>query len=394
MRESATIAVAQQARALRAQGRRVVDLGAGEPDFPTPPFVCEDAARAVAEGATHYTSTEGIPALREALAAHAAHYGHLGRGVAPNEIVVSCGSKQSIFNACFVLFGAGDEVLIPTPAWTSYYEIVQLARAHPVGVAGDPSNDLKVTAADLIRASTPRTKGLILNSPCNPTGAVYSAEELRAILDAAEQRGWWVISDEIYARLTYEGRATSVFDVAPSRERVILMDGVAKAYAMTGWRVGWSIATPAVSRAMTALQSHVTYHTATVSQHAALSAISRRDESEAAIAVMLAAYRQRRDEGMRVLSACPGLTLVRPAGAFYYFVNVAAADPYGADRGSNFARRLLDEHGVAIVPGVAFGTPDWIRISYASPVEQVLEGVQRVVQLFSVMSQGAAKARA
>ena len=389
MRESATIAVAQQARSLRAAGRRVIDLGAGEPDFPTPEFICEDAAQAVRDGATHYTATEGMLSLREALVAHAAHYGPLGAGVSPNEIVVSNGSKQSIFNACFVLFGPGDEVLIPTPSWTSYYEMVQLARAHPVGVMGDPANDLKVTADDLVRASTRRTKGLILNSPCNPTGAVYSADELRAILDVAEQHGWWVISDEIYARLVYDGPAPSVFAVAKSRERLILMDGVAKAYAMTGWRVGWSIAPVAVSRAMTAFQSHATYHTAAVSQHAALSAVTRRAESEAAIATMLGQYRHRRDEGLRVLSATPGLGIVRPAGAFYFYVNVAAAAPGDEDPGSTFARRLLDEHGVAIVPGVAFKTPEWIRISYASPVEQVLEGTQRVVQLFSDMTSAA-----
>ena len=193
-------------------------------------------------------------------------------------MVVSTGSKQSIFNACFVLFGPGDEVLIPTPSWTSYYEIVTLARAEAVAVYGDPANGLKVTAESLAAAATPRTKGVMLNSPCNPTGAVYDRNELEAIVALCEERGWWLISDEIYRRISYgEGPALSLLELARSRERLIITDGVAKAYAMTGWRIGWTIAPRAVSKAMTALHSHITSNPAVASQNGELPPLTRLD---------------------------------------------------------------------------------------------------------------------
>ncbi|HEY9479418.1 MAG TPA: aminotransferase class I/II-fold pyridoxal phosphate-dependent enzyme, partial [Gemmatimonadaceae bacterium] len=259
LKESATIAVSSRAKALRAAGRDIIDLGAGQPDFDTPEFIRRAAQRAIDEGATRYTATEGIPPLREAIAAHANAL-YRGEGsIVPGEVVVSTGSKQSLFNACFVLFGPGDEVLIPTPSWTSYYEMVALARAEPVAVYGDPTNGFKVSAESLAAAATPRTRGVMLNSPCNPTGAVYDRGELEAILSLAEERGWWLISDEIYRQISYGPTAAlSLLELAGSRERLVITDGVAKAYAMTGWRIGWTIAPREVSRAMTALQSHTT----------------------------------------------------------------------------------------------------------------------------------------
>jgi aspartate aminotransferase len=382
LRESATIAVSQRARALRAQGRRIIDLGAGEPDFATPEFIARAAHQAIDAGHTHYTPTEGILPLREAIARRAADCGAAGASVTPGEVVVSNGSKQSIFNACFVLFGPGDEVLIPTPSWTSYYEIVQLARATPVAVRGDPACDLKVTAASLAAAATGNTRGLMINSPCNPTGAVYSRVELRALLTLARERGWWVISDEIYRRIAYDGDAASALDATDDREQLIVIDGVAKAYAMTGWRVGWSIAAREVTEAMTAFQSHATFHTASISQHAAVAALTQREQADVAIATMVAAYRTRRDAAMRVFAEAPGLQTVRPAGAFYIYLRVAATDRRDADAGTTFATRLLEEAGVAVVPGVAFRTPDWIRMSYAADEEQVVEGAQEIVKLW------------
>ena len=383
LRESATIAVSQRAKALRAEGRRIIDMGAGEPDFDTPAFIREDAKRSIDAGHTHYTATEGILPLREAIAAQAREYGPAGADVSALDVVVSNGSKQSLFNACFVLFGPGDEVLVPTPAWTSYYEMVQLARATPVVVMGDPRNGLKVSAEMLAAAATPRTRGIMLNSPCNPTGSVYSREELRAILDLARARDWWVIADEIYRRISYEGSAASALEVADSRDNLVVVDGVAKAYAMTGWRVGWSIAPRAVSKAMCAFQSHATFHTASMAQYGALSALTRRAEADAAIAAMVEQYRARRAAALRVFAQAPELPLVRPDGAFYFYFDVSAAVPDHDEPGTAFAARLLEHAGVAIVPGAAFRTPGWVRVSYAAPEEQVVEGVTRAVELWT-----------
>ncbi len=381
LKESATIAVSARAKALRAAGRPVLDLGAGEPDFDTPEFIRRAAEQAIEAGATHYTATEGILPLREAIAALANADFRGDASIGPAQIVVSNGSKQSLFNACFVLFGPGDEVLIPTPSWTSYYEMVTLARARAVPVFGDPANSLKVSAEMLAAAATPRTRGIMLNSPCNPTGAVYEREELEAILSLAEERGWWVISDEIYRRIAYRGPAPSILELAGSLDRLVLVDGVAKAYAMTGWRIGWAIARREVAQAMSALQSHTTSNASSVSQHAALAALTDRASAEAAIGAMLREFHGRRDAAVAELAAEPRLPYVRPDGAFYLYLNVGAV-PSDGDAGSAFARHLLEHHEVAVVPGSAFLTPDWVRLSYAAPRDNVLTGVRRVIEAF------------
>jgi aspartate aminotransferase len=379
LKESATLAVAAKARALKAQGIPVIDLGAGEPDFDTPAFIRHAAMAAIEGGATRYTNTEGILPLREAIAADANRVQVQGAPVTPAEVVVSNGSKQSLYNACVCCFGPGDEVLIPTPAWTSYFEMVELARAVGVPVVGDPANSLKVTAAMLEAAATPRTRGLMLNSPSNPTGAVYSREELASILTLAADRGWWVIADEIYLRIAYEGGALSALEIAPTRDNLIVINGVAKAYAMTGWRIGWSIAPVAVSKAMTAFQGHTTSNAAAVSQHAALAALVEREQADATVSHMVQSFRQRRDAVMAALSAFPSVRYVHPSGAFYLYVNVegfrGAADP-----GAAFAAAVLDEYQVAIVPGNAFGTPGWIRASYATSEAVAVEGLTRIAR--------------
>jgi aspartate aminotransferase len=379
LRESATIAVSARAKALRAAGRPVIDLGAGEPDFDTPEFIRRAAQRAIDAGATRYTATEGILPLRDAICRRA---GEMGAEVGPGQVVVSTGSKQSLFNACFCLFGEGDEVLIPTPSWTSYYEMVALARATAVPVHGDPAAGLKVTPAMLEAASTPRTRGVMLNSPCNPTGAVYSRDELAALLEGAQERGWWVISDEIYRVIAYgDERATSALEVAPSLDRLVLVDGVAKAYAMTGWRIGWAIAPRELASAMTALQSHTTSNAAAPSQHAALAALTDREAADASVAAMVAEFRRRRDAVLAVVRAEPELDIVEPEGAFYLFARVGDDDP-ARDEGAVFARRLLEEREVAVVPGSAFLTPGWVRMSYAAPINDVVEGTRRLVGLW------------
>jgi aspartate aminotransferase len=378
LKESATIAVSARARALKAQGRKVIDLGAGEPDFDTPEFIRRAAQRAIDAGATKYTATEGIMPLREIIAEQASARWS-GDKITASDVVVANGSKQSLFNACFTLFSEGDEVLIPTPSWTSYYEMVALSRAKPVSVIGDPENGLKVTAAFLDAASTPRTKGVMLNSPCNPTGAVYTESELREILELADNRDWWVLSDEIYRRISYNGPAVSVLDLSTKRDRLVVIDGVAKAYAMTGWRIGWTVAPKAVSAAMGALQSHTTSNAAAVSQHAAVEALTNVDAAEKAITSMVAEFQARRDAVVNEATKAPGLKFVYPDGAFYLYANVATKN--GGD-GTAFAAALLEKHDIAIVPGSAFFTPDWVRLSYAAPKENVITGVQRLVELY------------
>ena len=377
LRESATIAVSARARALVAAGRPIIDLGAGEPDFPTPAFIREAARAAIDAGRTRYTQTEGILPLREAIVARASeHRPHVSLSAA--DVVVTTGSKQALFNACFSLFGPDDEVLVPTPAWTSYYEMIGLARATAVAVHGARDHDLKVSAADLSAAATPRTRGLILNSPCNPTGAVYELDELDAILDVASERGWWVIADEIYRRIVYERDAPSLLDVRSRGERVIVVDGVAKAYSMTGWRIGWAIAPTPIARTMTALQSHMTSNASTPSQYAALAALTC-PEAETAIRAMVNEFRRRRDAAMALLRAA-GAEVVEPRGAFYLFIRVS--DTFtGNDPGTECAERLLEERDVAVVPGAAFRAPAWVRLSYAAPESQVLAGVRALVEL-------------
>jgi aspartate aminotransferase len=382
LKESATIAVSARARALKAQGRKVIDLGAGEPDFDTPEFIRRAGQRAIDAGATKYTATEGILPLREAIAAQTGARWKRGP-ITAGEVVVSSGSKQSLFNACFTLFGEGDEVLIPTPSWTSYYEMVALSRATAVSVMGDEARGLKVTAASLEAAATEHTRGLMLNSPCNPTGAVYSADELRDILALAEERDWWVLSDEIYRRIAYNGAVASVLDFATRRDRLIVIDGVAKAYAMTGWRIGWAVAPRAVSAAMAALQSHTTSNAAAVSQHAALEALTNVDAAEKAITSMVEEFQARRDAVVREMRAAPELEFVFPEGAFYLFAKVAT--PRGGD-GTAFAAARLEQHEIAVVPGAAFFTPDWVRLSYAAPREQVIAGVKAMVGLYSSLA--------
>ena len=385
LKESATIAVSQRARALKAQGRQIIDLGAGEPDFETPAFIRRAAQRALDEGATKYTAVEGILPLRQAIA-DIANEENRCELVVPTDVVVTTGSKQALFNSCFALFGEGDEVLVPTPAWTSYYEMVDLSRASAVEVPGDAARGFKVTANDLERHATENTRGVMLNSPCNPTGSVYTASELDDVVRLAADRNWWVISDEIYRRIAYDGPAAGLLSVAKSRDRIVVIDGMAKSFAMTGWRIGWAIANSSVTKTLVAFQSHTTSNATTVAQYAALEALRQREEAESAIGAMVNEYRRRRDAALEVLRTPGGPRVVDPDGAFYLFIDVQDTNPGQDDAGSVFAARLLEEFGVAVVPGAAFRTPGWIRLSYAAALESVVEGVKRIVKLREEMT--------
>jgi len=380
---SATLAVSKEAARLRKEGMNVVDLGAGEPDFATPRLVSEAGIKATQRGETKYTATEGLMELRAAIARRLSLLSG-GRAVNADNIVVSNGCKQSIFNACICLFGANDKVLIPTPAWTSYPQIVHLARAMPVEVPGDPEWSLKVSVKDLDRWHDDAVKGLILNSPSNPTGAVYTQAELKAILEWAKRKGVWVIADEIYRQIHYGvGPAPSVLDFPDDLlERVVLVDGASKAFAMTGWRIGFSYAQRDLTKTIGALQSHMTSGANTMAQWAALEAYAN-DAVQDDVQAMVAQFRRRRDGLVaRIRAELPGVEYVEPMGAFYLFFRVDSLFSKTLPNATEFCRRLIVDEGLALVPGAAFGDDRWVRLSYAASDENLKEGVDRLVREF------------
>lgn len=381
---SATLAIASLCKELRAQGREVLDLSAGEPDFRTPAFAAQAGVAAIEQGFTHYTPVPGLPELRAAIAGRLART-H-GRPVQPASIVVSAGAKQALFNACFSLFGPGDDVLVPVPYWTSYPEIVRLARARPVLVhpAGDAGHRIDVRALE--DAVTPATRGLILNSPSNPTGLVYSLAELREVLEWAVGRGITVISDEIYGRICFDAdRAPGLLDLEDHLlESVVIVDGASKAFAMTGWRVGYSWSAPALAARFTDLQSHITSGASAPAQYAAVAAYRDEGRVNEAVAAMVRVFRRRRDGALaRLRERAPGVSVVPPQGAFFLFLQVDAF--YRDDmRGSTaFCQWLLERTGVALVPGIAFGDDRCVRFSIASPEAEIMEGIDRMGELLA-----------
>src|SRR5213080_785348 len=373
---SATIAISQEAKRRRAAGEDVIDLGAGEPDFPTPPIPADAGIRAVKEGKKHYPANEGILELRAAAAKHLSLLSG-GRPVNADHIVVSSGSKQSLFNACFTLFGPGEVVAIPAPAWVSYPQIVHLARARPVLVSGDPEWSLKASVKDLERM-LPGATGLILCSPCNPTGAVYTHAEIRAVAQWATAKKVWVIADEIYRRIHYgTGPAPSFLDLPDEfLERVIVIYGVSKAYAMTGWRIGLALAPAKVAKAMAALQSHTTTGANHPAQWAAAAALGD-ERVEQDVVRMVAEFRKRRELVVgRFRQKLSGVEFVEPLGAFYFFFRV---DSLGGISGTEFCTRLITSTGVALVPGAAFGDDRYVRLSYAAATDDIAKALDRIV---------------
>ncbi len=374
---SATIAISQEAKRRKAAGEDVIDLGAGEPDFPTPAIPAEAGSKAIRDGKTRYPSNEGILELRVAAAKHLSLLSG-GRPVNADHIVVSTGSKQSLFNACFSLFGSGDVVAIPAPAWVSYPQIVHLARARPALVPGDAEWGLKVSVRELERM-LPAPKGLILCSPCNPTGSVYTHAEIKAIAQWAAERGVWVIADEIYRRIHYGGGPAPSFLDLPDEllQRVVLISGVSKTYAMTGWRIGFALAPGVVAKAMSALQSHTTSGANHMAQYAAAAALAD-ERVEPDVTRMVAEFRKRRDMLVsRFRQQLPGVEFVEPLGAFYFFFRV---DSFGGMSGTQFCTRLITETGVALVPGAAFGDDRWARLSYAAASSDIEKALDRIVR--------------
>jgi aspartate aminotransferase len=387
LKGSETIAINAEARRLRALGRDVIDLSVGEPDFDTPAPAAQAGMQAIQKGLTRYPPNPGIAELREAMAEHLSGLSG-GRPVGADQIVVSTGSKQALFNACFSLFGPKDRVLIPSPAWVSYPQIVHLARATPVMVPGEADWGLKVSVADLERHTDKLVRGLVLCSPCNPTGSVYTLAELRAIGDWARKHGIWVISDEIYRRIHYgAGPAPSFFDLPDEYlERTVVIYGASKAYAMTGWRIGAAWAPPHLVKAMANLQSHTTTGANHPAQAAA--AVAFRDPRvEQEVVRMTAAFHRRRDLLVeRFRREAPGVEFVEPHGAFYLFFRVDAG---ARATGTKFCERLLTDHGVATVPGAAFGDDRWVRLSYATGEKALERAMDRIVTCLQEFERGA-----
>ncbi len=382
---SATLAVDAKAKALQAQGESVIGFGAGEPDFPTPDAIVAAAEAACRDPKNHrYTPTAGLPELREAVAAKTLR--DSGFEVASSQVLVTNGGKQAVANTFAVLCDPGDEVLLPAPYWTTYPEVIVLAGGIPVVIPTDAASGFKVTVDQLEAARTPATKILVFVSPSNPTGAVYTRDEMAAVGAWAEEHGIWVMTDEIYEHLVYgDAEFHSLPVVTPGlADRCVVVNGVAKTYAMTGWRVGWMVGPTDVIAAATNLQSHETSNVANVSQRAALAAVTG---DLVAVGAMREAFDRRRLTIHRMLNEIDGIECPLPEGAFYAFPSVEGLV------GRTFRGRLcassaelatlaIDEAKVAVVPGEAFGAPGYFRLSYALGDDALVEGVTRLAELF------------
>ncbi|GJF29256.1 aminotransferase [Kitasatospora sp. NE20-6] len=384
--ESATLAVDARAKALRAAGRPVIGFGAGEPDFPTPGYVVDAAVAACQDPENHrYTPAGGLPELKAAIAAKTLR--DSGYAVDASQVLVTNGGKQAIYEAFAAILDPGDEVVVPAPYWTTYPEAIRLAGGVPVEVVTDETTGYKASVEQLEAARTPRTKVVLFVSPSNPTGAVYTRGETEAIGRWAAGHGLWVLTDEIYEHLVYgDAEFTSLPALLPElRDRCIVVNGVAKTYAMTGWRVGWLIGPADVVKAAANLQSHATSNVANVSQRAALAAVAG---DLSAVDEMRAAFDRRRRTIVAMLNAIDGVVCPEPEGAFYVYPSVKGLlgrEIRGSRPGTSaeLAALILDEAEVAVVPGEAFGTPGYLRLSYALGDADLVEGVTRLQQLLA-----------
>lgn len=382
--ESATLAVDAKAKALKAAGRPVIGFGAGEPDFPTPDYIVEAAVAACRDPKWHrYTPAGGLPELKSAIAAKTLR--DSGFVVDPSQVLITNGGKQALYNAFAALLDPGDEVLLPAPYWTTYPESIRLAGGIPVEIITDESTGYRTSIAQLEQAITPKTKALVFVSPSNPTGAVYSPAEVEAIGQWAVEKGIWVVTDEIYEHLVYgDAEFSSMPVLVPElADKCIVVNGVAKTYAMTGWRVGWMIGPNDIVKAATNLQSHATSNVANVSQIAALAAVSG---DLSAVDEMKIAFDRRRQLITKMLNEIEGINCPEPEGAFYVYPsvkNILGREIRGKvpTTSAELSALILEEVEVAVVPGEAFGTPGYVRLSYALGDDDLIEGISRVQDL-------------
>lgn len=383
LKPSATIAVSTLAKKLASEGRDIVNLSAGEPDFDTPDFITSSAIEGIRAGMTRYTPPAGLPELRKAIAGHLSD--RAGREMDWEGVVVSAGAKQCLFNAIFSLFGPGDEVLIAAPFWTTYPDLVTLARAEPKTVFGPEEHSFKVSPAELDAVATSATRGLMINSPSNPTGAIYTLEELKALAEWCRDRGVWLISDEIYRNIHHDGNepAPGILDLPEeSLGDVVLIDGASKSYAMTGWRIGFSWTRTDVAKKFTALQSQLTSNAAAPSQAAAIAAYSQPDAAAESLRTMGDAFRRRRDLVLRRMDeSLPGVPYVRPEGAFYVYFRVDGFFDARVTTATQWCSELLEQQGVALVPGAAFGDDRWVRLSFATSDEVLEDAFDRIATM-------------
>jgi len=376
MQESPTLAVLNRANALIAQGVDVVDFGPGEPDFATPQLVAEAGKSAIDRGFTKYTNASGIKQLREAIADRYNRRYHLG--LTPEHVIAGNGGKQELFNLMLALVRAGDEVIIPAPYWVSFPDQVEFAGGKAVFARTDPDDHFRPTLRDIAAVATERTRGVIINSPCNPSGAVIRGEEIEQIVEWCAARGAFLVFDETYELFVYEGNehvsAIRWFNQFP--ETVIVVNSMSKTFAMTGWRLGYAVAHPEIVTALGKIQSHSTSNPSTIAQHAALAALKGVDED---VQRMYDAYCERRAWLVEALNSVEGICCTDPDGAFYVFPDVSAYfGKAGITDSQSFANFLLDEARVAVVPGGAFGLDDFVRISYATSMERLKEGIRRI----------------
>lgn len=368
---SLTLAIDSKAKAMKAAGEDVVGFGAGEPDFDTPQHIKDAAAKALADGFTKYTPAAGIPELRQAIADK--HKRENGLTYKPSQIIVSCGGKHSCYNVILATCEEGDEVIIPAPYWLSYPEMVKLAGATPVIIATTDKTEFKVTPQQLRAAITPRTRLFILNSPSNPTGSVYTPEEIKALGDICVEKNVLIMSDEIYEHLLYDGaKVKSVASFSPAHfEHTIIVHGFAKAWSMTGWRLGWCAAPEPIAKAIDAIQSHSTSNPCSFAQKGGVAALTGPQDH---LPKWLAEFSKRREFAFKKLNSIPGISCVNAKGAFYLFPNISQVGLNSSD----FCAKLLEQQKVAAVPGIAFGADDYLRISYATSMANIEKGLDRM----------------
>lgn len=374
---SPTMKVAAEAMRLKAQGVDIVDLGAGEPDFPTPAHVSEAAKAAIDANFTKYTNIAGTDELKRAVCAR--YLADYGVEYAPQEVIITAGGKQALYNAALCLFGAGDEVITHMPGWPTLVEQIKLADATPVIVRTHAEDGFQLKAETILSALTPRTRGIVINSPGNPTGALIGEQDLAAVADEAARRDVWILLDLCYEKLIYDPAPHNLPAVLVKRmrDRTVLCGSASKAYAMTGWRCGWMMAPAPLVSACNALQSHSTSNVCSITQKAATAALNGPQDC---ITDMLDEYRRRRDQMVQWLGAEPRLRLQKPAGAFYLFLDVSEfLSPDGIRTSADMAQALLDEARVAITPGEAFDAPGFMRVSYATSLEQLKRGADRIL---------------
>jgi len=373
---SATLAITAKAKELKAAGHDVIGLGAGEPDFNTPQHILEAAIKAMNEGHTKYTPSGGLPALKTEIIKKFAR--DQGLDYEPAEVIVCVGAKHALYTLFQVLLDEGDEVIIPTPYWVSYPEQVKLAGGVPVYIDGLEQNDFKITPEQLKQAITPRTKAVIINSPSNPTGMIYTAEELKALGEVCLTHGVLIVSDEIYEKLIYGGaKHVSIAELSPElKAQTVIINGVSKSHSMTGWRIGYAAGPKDIIKAMTDLASHSTSNPTSIAQYAAIAAYSGPQEP---VEQMRQAFEQRLNIIYDKLVQIPGFTCVKPQGAFYLFPNAReAAAMAGCRTVDEFVAALLEEAKVALVPGSGFGAPDNVRLSYATSLDALETAVERI----------------